>query len=128
MGLIGLKRLVLVAGAAATLTLFLKSTGSLAALLHFPTLVFLAWCLLPLGHLWLFGRDDDPPPTRIVMAAAAVMVVAFGTWVYVDMLVLHLDPQSGLAFFVVPALQMAVVVPAILVAWFLRRRAEAVAG
>jgi hypothetical protein len=129
MDLVGLKRLVLIAGAIATVTIFFKAAGTLAALLHFPTLVFLGLCLLPIGHLWIFGRDDDPAAARMVLAAAAAMVVVFGIWVYVDMMIIHVDPQSGLAFVVVPLMQMAIAVPAILIAWILRRRARpAVAG
>lgn len=122
MDLFGFKRLVLVAGAALTLIIFLKSAGTLAALADVPSLVFLGWCLLPLGHLWIFGRDDDPAMTRLILAAAAAMVVVFGTWVYVDMTMVHLDPQSALAFVIVPLMQMAVVVPAVLAAWIVRRR------
>lgn len=125
MDLFGLKRLVLIAGAVATLALFLKSAGTLAALFDGPSLLWLGWCLLPIGHLWIFGRDDDPPSARLVLAAAAGMVVAFGTWVYVDMLVIRVDPKSTTAFVVVPLMQLGVVIPAILAAWILRRRGQA---
>jgi hypothetical protein len=126
MDLVWLKRSVLVVGAVATLAIFLRSAGTLAALLDFPTLVFLGWCLLPIGHLWIFGRDDDPLPTRMVLAAAAAMIVVFGLWVYVDRMLIHLDPKSASAFLVVPAMQLAVAIPAVLAGWILRRRAQAV--
>ena len=125
MDLIGMKRLVLALGAFATLVIFLRAGGTLAALIDFHSLVFLGWCLLPLGHLWTFGRDDDPQSARIVLLAAAAMAVLFGVWVYVDVMVIHLDAQSGIAFIVVPLMQMAMVLPAILGAWILRRRARA---
>ena len=124
MDLIGMKRLVLALGAAATLVIFLRAAGTVAALADFHSLLFLGWCLLPLGHLWIFGRDDDPPGARIVLLAAAAMAVLFGVWVYVDMMVVHLDPQSAIAFIIVPLMQLAMALPAILGAWILRRRAR----
>jgi hypothetical protein len=122
-----LKRRVLAAGAALTLFFFLKSAGTLAALIDLQSLLLLGWCLLPIGHLWKFGREDDPEIARLVLASASAMVVVFGTWVYVDMTVMHPDARSALAFLVVPLMQMAVVVPAILTAWILRRRGVLIA-
>jgi hypothetical protein len=125
MDLVWLKRTVLVVGAVTTLAIFVRSAGTLGALLDFPTLLFLGWCLLPIGHLWIFGRDDDPLPTRMVMVGAAAMVVVFGLWVYIDRMVIHLDPQSAGAFLVVPAMQLAMAIPAVLAGWVIRRRAPA---
>lgn len=122
--LFGLKRRVLAAGAALTLFFFLKSAGTLAALIDLPSLFLLGWCLLPIGHLLTFGREDDPEITSLVLLCASAIVLVFGTWVYVDMTVIHLNADSTLAFLTVPLMQMAIVVPAILAAWILRLRAE----
>lgn len=126
--LFGLKRRVLAVGAVLTLFFFLKSAGTLAALVHPPSLLILGWCLLPIGHLLVFGREDDPEMASLVLVSASVMVLVFGTWVYIDMTMIRADAQGTLAFLVVPLMQMAVAMPAILAAWILRRRGEAVAA
>jgi len=128
MDLFDLKRLVLAAGAAGTVSIFLKSAGTAAALLHAPDLLLLAWSLAPIGHLWAFGRADDPPTTRLILASVAVMAVAFGTWVYLDLVVVRADPQGAVAFLVVPVMQLGVILPAILAGWILRRREQATAA
>lgn len=120
--LYGLKRRVLAVGAVLTLVFFLKSAGTLAALLDLPSLFLLGWCLLPIGHLLTFGREDDPEIVSLVLLCAAAMILVFGTWVYVEMTLIHLNAESTLAFLVVPLMQMAIV-PAILAAWILRQRA-----
>jgi len=122
--LYGLKRRVLAVGAVLTLFFFLKSAGTLAALVDLPSLFLLGWCLLPIGHLLTFGREDDPEIVGLVLLCASAMVLVFGTWVYVEMTVIRLNAESTLAFLVVPLMQMAIVVPAILTAFVLRRRGE----
>lgn len=124
--LYGLKRRVLAIGAVLTLVFFLKSAGTLVALVDLPSLFLLGWCLLPIGHLLTFGREDDPEIVSLVLLCAAAMILVFGTWVYVEMTLIHLNAESTLAFLVVPLMQMAIVVPAILAAWILRQRAEPV--
>jgi hypothetical protein len=120
--LYGLKRRVLAVGAALTLFFFLKSAGTLSALIHPPSLLILGWCLLPIGHLLTFGREDDREIVKLVLFCAAAMVVVFGIWVYVDMTMIRADAQGTTAFLIVPLMQMAVAIPAILAAWILRRR------
>lgn len=129
MDLFGLKRLVLAAGTLATAIIFLRHAGTMKALTDPQSLLLLGWCLLPYAHLWTFGRDDDPPISRLIMIGAAGMAAVFGTWVYVDMTVIHWEYHGALAFLIVPFMQMAVALPAILAAWIVRRRApEPVAG
>ena len=126
--LFALKRRALAVGAVLTLFFFLKSAGTLAALVHPPSLLILGWCLLPIGHLLTFGREDDREIVKLVLFCAAAMVVVFGTWVYVDMTMIRADAQGTMAFLIVPLMQMAVAIPAILAAWILRRRAEPAAA
>ncbi len=126
--LFALKRRTLAVGAVLTLFFFLKSAGTLAALVHPPSLLILGWCLLPIGHLLTFGREDDREIVKLVLFCAAAMVVVFGTWVYVDMTMIRADAQGTMAFLIVPLMQMAVAIPAILAAWILRRRAEPAAA
>lgn len=123
-----LKRRVLAVGAMLTLFFFLKSAGTLAALVDLPSLLLLGWCLLPIGHLLTFGREDDREIVKLVLFCATAMVVVFGAWVYVDMTMIRSDAQGTLAFLIVPLMQMAVAIPAILAAWILRRRAEPLAA
>lgn len=122
MDLVDLKRVLLALGATATLAIFIRTAGTLAALGEPRTLLFLGWCLLPFAHLWAFGRDDDPAPTRLFLVAASAIVAVFGVWVYVDVLVLHTTAQSAIAFYIVPLMQLAVALPAIGAAWMLRRQ------
>lgn len=122
--LYNLKRRVLAVGAALTLFFFLTSAGTPAALVDLPSLFLLGWCLLPIGHLLAFGREDDPEIVSLVLLCASAMILVFGTWVYVEMTLIHLNAESTLAFLVVPLMQMAIAVPAVLAAWVLRRRAD----
>lgn len=122
--LYGLKRRVLAVGAVLTLFFFITSAGTLAALVDLPSLFLLGWCLLPIGHLLTFGREDDPEIVSLVLFCASAMVLVFGIWVYVEMTLIHVNIDSNLAFLVVPLMQMAIVVPAILAGWVLRRRDE----
>lgn len=121
MDLIGLKRAVLAVGAILTTVAFVIAAGSAAALIDPPSMVLLGLALLPIGHLWIFGRDDDPVATRLVLASAAAMIVVFGLWVYVDTTIMRRPGQGTPVFLLVPLLQMAVVLPALLAAWMLRR-------
>lgn len=122
--LFGLKRRVLALGAVLTLAFFLKSAGTLAVLVDLPSLLLLGWCLLPIGHLMTFGRKEDPEVVSLVLFCASAMILVFGTWVYVEMTIVHMNADSNLAFLVVPLMQMAIVVPAIVAAWILRRRVD----
>lgn len=122
MDFIGIKKVVLAIGAVATVVIFFRHAGTLAALIHPPTMLLLGWCLLPLAHLAAFGREDDLRTVRLLLLAAAAVTVVSGIWVYVDVLVVRLHASSPIAFLVVPLMQMAVVVPAIAAAWQLRRR------
>ena len=125
MDFIGIRKVVLAIGAVATVVIFFRQAGTLAALIHPPTMLLLGWCLLPLAHLATFGREDDRRVVHLLLLAATAIAVVSGVWVYVDVLVLRVHASSPVAFIVVPLMQMAVVLLAIGAAWQLRRRDRA---
>jgi hypothetical protein len=127
--LIAITRVVLVLGAAAVAGAFAVSTGGYwPALLDPGSLLWFAWCLVPLGLVGGFGRGGDPPAAAWLLLVLAVLVSAGGAFVYLDAMVLHPDPQSAIAFAVVPFFQLALVLPGLGVAWALRRRRSPPAG
>ncbi len=125
MDFIGIKKVMLALGAVATVVIFFRQAGTMAALIHPPTMLLLGWCLLPMAHLGMFGREDDRRIVHLLLLAATAVAVVSGIWVYVDVLVLRVHASSPIAFMVVPLMQMAVVVLAIGAAWQIRRRARA---
>lgn len=127
MDFFGIKKVVLALGAVATVVIFFRQAGTLAALADLHTMGLLAWCLLPLAHLAVFGRENDLPAVRLLLLAAAAVAVVSGVWVYVDVLVVHLHANSPIAFLIVPLMQMAVALLAIAAGWQLRRRHGAAA-
>ena len=121
MRLVVAKRLVLALGAVATAAILLDAgDGGLDP----GVLLFLAWCLLPLVVLWSFGRAGDVLSVRLLLLATAVLVAGGGVDLYVDAMIVHLDPQSALVFVVVPAAQLAAVAAATAVAGLLRWRSR----
>ena len=122
MDYVGIKKVVLALGAVATVVVFFRAAGTLAALIHPPTMLLLGWCLLPLAHLATFGREDDLRLVHLLLLAATAIAVVSGIWVYVDVLVVRLHANSPIVFIVVPMMQMAVVLLAIGATWRLRRR------
>jgi FtsH-binding integral membrane protein len=114
------KQVVLALGMAAIAAIFaLFGGGDWLGLLHPEVLLWLGWCLLPLVLLLASGRRDDPRPAAILMT---VIAVAAGTYLYVDALVLNPDPQSPVAFAIVPMLQFMLILPGLAAFWWLRRR------
>ena len=122
MDFIGIRKVVLAIGAVATVVIFFRQAGTLAALIHPPTMLLLGWCLLPLAHLATFGREDDLRLVHLLLLAATAIAVVSGIWVYVDVLVVRLHANSPIVFIGVPMMQMAVVLLAIGATWRLRRR------
>src|SRR5688572_613369 len=117
------KQVVLVLGMAAIVAIFaLFGGGNWLGLLHPEVLLWLGWCLLPLVLLLASGRRDDPRPASLLLLALAVIAVAAGTYLYVDAMVLNPEPQSPVAFAIVPMLQFMAILPGLAVFWWLRRR------
>lgn len=127
MALLELKRIVLIIGAVATMALVMPATEGPSALLDPGLLLMIAWICLPLVVLERVGREDDSRPARGVLALAAVVMVAAGVGLYVDAFMLTIDAQGALATLFVPALQLAVAIPALVFTFLTRRRAKAAA-
>lgn len=82
---------------------------------------FAAWVAAPyllLFHASLRSRVDRLAAWLLLLAAVAL--AAFGITIYYDAMYVHLDPQSGIVFFVIPLWQLAA---AGLLSWWLARRA-----
>lgn len=123
MRLIVAKRILLGLGAIATAVILFRSGGYNLSLGFLAlSLGFLVWCLSPLALLWIFGRTDDPLSVRLLLLAAAAIVTGAGVDAYVDAMFVHLDPQSGLVFVLVPAVQLAMVAIAMIIAGLMRWR------
>jgi hypothetical protein len=118
------KQAVLVLGIGAVLLVFaLFGGGDWLGLLHPEVLLWVGWCLLPLVLLLAVGRRDDPRAAAMLSLAVALVAVAAGTFLYVDAMVLNPDPQSPVAFALVPILQLMLILPGLGAFWWLRRRA-----
>jgi hypothetical protein len=125
MTLLSAKRLVLALGIAAVMAIFGHfAAGDWAGLLNPTVLLWFGWCLLPLMLLWACGRRDDASAPVGLLLGLAVLAVAAGSWLYVDAMILNLDPQSAVAFAIVPGLQLMLIVPGLAVFWWLRRRSR----
>ena len=85
-------------------------------------LLFAAWVGAP--YLVLFHASLRPWIDSLgawLLLIASVAVGVFGTAIYYDAMFVHIDPQSGIAFLVIPAWQLA---GTGLIAWLLARRAR----
>ena len=84
------------------------------------SLIFAAWVAAP--YVLLFHTALRPGADRlhaVILMAATVALAAFVLAIYYDAMFVHLDPRSGIVFFVVPVWQMAA---AIAITWALTRR------
>lgn len=127
MALLELKRIVLIIGAVATMAMVMPATEGPSALLDPGLLLMIAWICLPLVVLERVGREDDPRAVRGALAIAALVMTAAGIGLYFDAFMVNIDAQSGLATLFVPALQLAIAVPALVFTFLSRRRAKAAA-
>jgi hypothetical protein len=126
MALFVAKQIVLTLGIVAVALIFaLFGGGDWLGLLHPEVLLWLGWCLLPLVLLLACGRHDDPRPAAILLLALASVAVIAATFFYVDAMLLNPDPQSPVAFAIVPMLQLMLILPGLVLFWWLRRRSAA---
>lgn len=121
MRLVVAKRIVLALGAVATAAILLDAGDGDFNLF---VLGFLAWCLLPLAILGIAGRASDALSVRVLLLAAAVVVAGGGVYLYVEAMILYLDPQSALVFVIAPALQLIATAAAMAVVGLLRWRSR----
>jgi hypothetical protein len=71
---------------------------------------FLMWIALPFAAVYLIWKEAiDNVYTHILFLFTACIISVGGFWIVYDAFVLHLDPQSGLVFLVLPVLQLIVV-------------------
>jgi len=103
-------RFNLLSGIAATIWFMLQNGDPDSFTWYLIAIPFLIWTLLPFAAVFLMMKKArDVLQTSITIFIVSAIISFGGIWILYDAFVLHLDPQSGLVFLILPVLQLFLV-------------------